>query len=401
MAATDTPNADLFVAKGRSKPIEMGHPWVFADAVVKTDGVPAAGDVVRVRDHRGKFIAQGCFNPTSRIAVKLLSWDENERIDRAFWTGRIGAAVALRNDFPGLSDPVGAFRLVNAEGDGLPGLIVDRYADFLVVQFLTPGTASRAEVLVDLLHELTGPAGIVERVDAEVARHEGLARKASTLWGETPPETVEIVEGPARFLVDVLGGHKTGWYLDQRDNRLRVAELARGRRVLDAFCYTGGFAVQAALGGATSVTGVDSSASTLELARRNAEHNGVTVEFHRGSAFERLRMLKLEGAEFDMVVLDPPKLARGRSGVPKALRAYKDADLSALKLLTPGGFLVTCCCSGVVTDGDFLRALGDAAADAGRDLRVVEMRGAAADHPFTPACPETDYLRCLVARVVN
>jgi 23S rRNA (cytosine1962-C5)-methyltransferase len=292
-------------------------------------------------------------------------------------------------------------RLVNAEGDGAPGLIVDRYDGYLVVEFLTGGMARRAETFAEILGELTGCAGILERPEAELTRMEALSRTEAVLFGTKPPDLVEIVEGPAKFLVDLRRGQKTGFYLDQRDNRLRAAELARGRRVLDAFCYTGGFSVHAALAGARSVFAVDSSEVSIELARRNAELNGVAAEFARGNAFERLRMLQLEGQRFDMVILDPPKLARSRPGLAKALAAYKDANLSALKLLEPGGILVTCCCSGLVSEQDFLRAVNDAAVDAGRSVTIVERRGASADHPFVPACPETDYLQCLVARVAG
>ena len=401
MTCGDDLNGSVTLRKGRAKPLQMHHPWVFADAVARTDGKPVSGDLITVHDHRGKFIAQGYYSSTSRIAVKLFSWRQGQRIDRAFWSRRIGRAVTMRSDFLGWGDPAGAVRLVNAEGDGTPGLIVDRYAGFLVVEFLTLGMAARRDMFVDILRELIETRGVFERSDPETSRHEGLSREPGVLWGETPPEFVEITEGGARFLVDLHGGQKTGFYLDQRDNRLRVAELAKGRRVLDAFCYTGAFALHAARAGAASVSAVDSSAVAVELARKSADLNGVDITFTRGNAFERLRMLALEGERFDLIVLDPPKLARGRAGVPKALRAYKDADLSALKLLSPGGVLVTCCCSGVVSEADFLRALGDAAVDAGRNVTIIERRRASRDHPFTPACLETDYLQCLIARTTD
>lgn len=399
MDTDTTPVGRVLLKRGRAKPLVMHHPWVFRNAVGEIDGDPDAGDLVTVHDHVGRFIGQGHFSPESGIVVKVFSWTEGEAIDAGFWHARLRKAVELRTSFLGMGGPSGAARLVNAEGDHLPGLIVDRYAGFLVVEFLTAGMAARDEMLVDVLRELTEPTGIFERPGEGAGRIAGLSRTPQTLWGEDPPEVIEITEGDARFLVDVRHGQKSGSYLDQRGNRLRAAGLAHGRRVLDAFCYTGGFAVHAALGAASSVTAVDSSASALELAAKNAQLNDVEVSFTRGNAFERLRMLGLEGQTFDMVVIDPPKLARSRAGVPKALRAYKDANLSALKLLAPGGVLVSCCCSGLVSEQDFLRALNDAAVDAGRTLTVIEKRGASPDHPFTPACPESDYLKCMVARV--
>ena len=398
MDAATPPVGRILLKRGRATPLVMHHPWVFRDTVGKTEGECAAGDLVTVHDHIGRFVGQGYFSPQSKIPVKIFSWTQGEVIDTAFWHARLKSAVELRMQFPGQNAPSSAARLVNAEGDHVPGLIVDRYAAFLVVQFLTPGMAARDEMFTVILCELTEPVGVFERPDETMGRFEGISRTPQTLRGEAPPELIEFTEGDARFLVDVRHGQKSGFYLDQRENRLCAARLARGRRVLDAFCYTGAFAVQAALAGATSVTGVDSSEPSLELARKNAGLNGVEVGFERGNVFERLRMLALEGQTFDMVVVDPPRLAKGRAGVPKALRAYKDVNLSALKLLAPKGVLVSCCCSGVVSEQQFHRALNDAAVDAGRTVTITEKRTASPDHPFTPACPDTDYLQCVIAR---
>jgi len=401
MTVSDAPRGLVVLRKGRTRPLAMHHPWVFSNTVAAVEGAPEAGDLVRVQDHLGRFMGWGYFSPKSKIPVKVVSWDEAETIDGDFWRARLSQAVAYRTDFLGMGDPSAAVRLVNAEGDRIPGLIVDRYGAFLVVEFLTAGLAARSEMLVDILRELTSPAGVFERPEPDISRHEGIRRSQATLWGEEPPEHIEISEGRAKFLIDLRGGQKTGFYLDQHENRMRVGELGRGRRVLDAFCYTGGFAVHAALAGAMSVTAIDSSAESLQLAQRNAELNRVAIDFARGNAFERLRMLRLEGQTFDMVILDPPKLARSRAGVRKALRAYKDANLSALKLLDASGILVSCCCSGLVSAEQFLRAVKDAAVDAGRSLRVVERRGTSRDHPFDPACPETDYLQCLICQVTG
>ena len=391
----------IALKRGRVKPLAMHHPWVYADAVATVNGSPAAGDLVDVHDPIGRFIGRGYFSPKSKIPVKVFSWKKDETIDAAFWHERLRQAVEMRTGLLGRDDAFGAVRLVNAEGDGTPGLIVDRYGAYLVVEFLTGGMARRTDMLVEILAKLTGCAGILERPEAELSRMEDMSRTEAVLRGTEPPDLVEIVEGPAKFLIDLRRGQKTGFYLDQRDNRLRTAKLARGRRVLDAFCYTGAFSVHAALAGAKSVLAVDSSEGSIEIARRNAELNGSAVEFARGNAFERLRMLQLEGQRFDMVILDPPKLARNRPGVMKAMAAYKDANLSALKLLDAGGILVTCCCSGLVSEQEFLRAVNDAAVDAGRSVAVVERRGASGDHPYALACPETDYLQCLIARVAG
>ena len=294
MPPSDVASAKIILAKGRSKAVAMHHPWVFAEAVGRIDGRPASGDLVEVQDYRGRFIGYGYYSPNSKIRVKLFCWTKGEAIGRASWRERLEQALSIRRDVLGMTDGRAACRLVNSEGDCAPGLTVDRYADFLVVEFGTPGMAERAEMFADVLTELTGAAGIYERAGADAARFEGFTRKPGVLAGDEPPEFVEIEEGRARFLVDVRGGHKTGFYLDQRENRLRAAGFAKGRRVLDAFCYTGGFAVQAAVAGAESVMAVDSSAEALETARKNAEVNGVDVEFVRGNAFERLRMLQLE-----------------------------------------------------------------------------------------------------------
>jgi 23S rRNA (cytosine1962-C5)-methyltransferase len=399
MSELDIARGKIFLKRGRTKAVAMHHPWVFEEAIDRIEGNPNGGDLVEVFDPVGRFIGRGYLSPKSKLRTKLFSWVQGEKIDAEFWRGRFSSAVKLRTEFLGLGGPGAAMRLVNAEGDGIPGMMVDRYADYLTVEFLTLGMATRSAMFVDILRDLTGVKGILERPEADVAKFEGLTRTEGVLWGEMPPDLVEITEGPAKFLVDLRRGQKTGFYLDQRENRLRVGALAKGRKVLDAFCYTGAFAIHAALGGASSVTGIDSSGPSLELGVKNEDLNGVTIQFERGNAFERLRMLNMEERTFDMVILDPPKLARGRTGLPKALAAYKDADLSALKLLEPGGILVTCSCSGLVTETDFVRALNDAAVDVGRRLRVVEKRGCSSDHPFDPACPETDYLQCLIARV--
>jgi 23S rRNA (cytosine1962-C5)-methyltransferase len=389
----------ITLTKGHVKPIACRHPWVFASAVGRVEGSPAPGGLVSVHDGVGRFLAKGYYSPQSNIRVKLFSWDQSEKIDGTFWHRRLSAAVALRAETLGLTERRGACRLVNAEGDWAPGLIVDRYGDFLVVEFLTAGTASRAEMFVDVLWEIAKPLGIIERPEAGMARSEGISRAEAVLRGEEPPELTEITEGRANFLVDLRKSQKTGFYLDQRENRIRAAEFAKGRRVLDAFCYTGGFAVHAALAGAQSVCAVDSSGASLEIGRKNAQLNGVQVEFVDANVFERLRMMKVEGQAFDMIILDPPKLAQNRAGIAKALRAHKDANLSALKIIEPNGILVTCTCSGLISRDVFLRALTDAACDTKRNVTVIEHRGASPDHPFSPACPETAYLQCLITHV--
>ncbi len=391
----------VILKRGRAKPFFLHHPWVFSGAIERVDGQPEKGAIVPVLDADGRFIAQGFYNPDSQIAVRLFFWDEAKIADAAFWRGRVEAAVRLRHDVLRLPERTNAYRVVYSEADGIPGLIADRYADFLVAQFLTAGAAQRRDLFCSLLQEAFSPRAILERSDEESAEKEGMAPGRGVLAGQAPDGPVEIASDGLTFLVDLARGQKTGFFLDQRDNRLAASRYLDGRAVLDAFCYTGAFGVTASrLGGAAEVLAVDRSEPAIELAQRNFELNGVkTFETRVAKVAEELRRLKGSDRRFGAVILDPPKFARSRPRVPKALRAYRDVNLLAMQLLEQDGILVSCCCSGHVSQDQFLQTLNSAAVEAGVGLQVLEQRGQAADHPVISSCPETAYLKCLICRV--
>lgn len=400
-AVSGLPTATVVLKPKRARPFFGRHPWVLDSAVLKVDGQPADGDVVDLATHDGHFVARGLWNSRSRLRVRLYAFDASTKLDDALWQGRIAAAVALRTAL-GLDDRTGAARLVNSEGDDLSGLIVDRYGDYLAVQVTALAMAERLDTLCDALEATVAPKGILLRgAERGLAKLEGLALVDRLVRGASPSGPIFVHEHGLKFGVDLAEGQKTGYYLDQRDNRQAAARYARGRRVLDMFCYSGGFAVACAVSGAArSVLAVDSSAKAAALARANADLNGaanVTVEAI--DAFEKLDALAAAGERFGMVILDPPKFARSRSGVDDALRAYHRINRVAVGLLEPGGILVTCSCSGSVSREDFLQMLSGVAQRSGRPLQLLECRGAAADHPVSASCLEGDYLKCVIARV--
>jgi 23S rRNA (cytosine1962-C5)-methyltransferase len=399
-------SATVVLKRGREKPVYNHHPWIFSGAISRVEGKVQDGDLVRVTDSKGVFLATGYLNRRSQIAVRLLTWDAGEVVNIDFWRRRLERAISGRSGLTASS----ACRLVHAEADGLPGLIIDRYREWLVLQCLTVGMARRQSVLVALLAEphflgskirdLVAPLGIYARDDAEVRRKEGLALESGTLWGAEPPDRLEIVEHGHRFLVDVKRGHKTGFYLDQRDNRQRVAAYCANRDVLNAFAYTGGFGVYAARSGAKSIVNVDTSADALALASENLALNSCAPqEMVNGDVFQVLRRYRSEGREFDLVVLDPPKFAASRTQLISASRGYKDANLLAMQLLRPGGFLVTFSCSGLVSADLFQKIVFGASVDAGRDVQILEQLSQAADHPVLLTFPESAYLKGLICRV--
>jgi 23S rRNA (cytosine1962-C5)-methyltransferase len=383
----------------RARPFYGRHPWVFAGAVAAVEGEPADGDVVDLVSHTGNFISRGLYNGRSKIRVRLYSWDTAADLDRAFFRDRLAAALRLRAAL-GLDGPGRACRLVFSEGDGLSGLTVDRYDRWLTVQFTALGLARRREMLAELLAELARPEGIYLRTERGVGQLEGLELQDGPLWGRPPDGPVEIEEHGLRFRVHLAEGQKTGFYLDQRDNRQAVARLAAGRRVLDAFCYTGGFGLHAARAGAAAVLGVDQSEPALALARDNAALNGLAnVAFERGDVFARLDALAAAGERFGLVVLDPPKFARDRKAVDEALRGYRRLQTLAVRLLEPEGFLATCCCSGLITADMLEELLAQIAAEEKRDIQILQRRGPAPDHPVSASCLESHYLKCIIARV--
>lgn len=384
----------------RAKPFFMRHPWVFSGAIQKVEGNPHPGDVVQVVDFDGRFVGFGFYNPTSQIAVRLFSWDKAVVIDETFWRGRIDAAIRLRNDILKLPGNTNAFRLVYSDSDLLPGLIVDKYGDWLVCQFQSAGMLRLRDIVLDHLMSSLTPRGIYDRSDEETLEKEGIAPSHGLMRGTEPEGPITVTCDGIDFSVDIASGQKTGFFLDQRENRLAAAQYLQGRMVLDAFCYTGAFGVTALKAGATSVVALDKSGPSLQLAKRNFELNGLAaVEFVEGAVASELRRFKQEGRRFGAIILDPPKFARSRAGAEKALRAYRDVNLLAMQLLEKDGILVTCSCSGHVGFEDFAAMLNEAAVEANVSVNVLERRGQAADHPVIVSCPETAYLKCFICRV--
>ncbi len=389
--------ATAFLKPGKDSRLANGHLWVYEGEITRIEGSVDDGGIVDVRTAHGRWVGRGFLNRRSTLTVRLLT-HEHEQIDEAFFQRRLEAAIAYRRRV--VVDAT-AYRLVYGEGDLLPGLIVDRYADVLVVQTLTLGMELRKALLVNLLGGLLRPVAIYERNDPAVRRLEGLPARAGWLHQEADP-LIEIHEGPARLLVDVARGQKTGFFLDQRENRAAASAYLTGADVLDAFCYTGAFAVQAALAGAPRVHAIDVSQDAIALARRNASLNGLTdrITFSVGNAFDALRELVAEGQRFDAVILDPPAFARTKDALPRAVGGYKEVNLRALKLLRPGGLLVSCSCSYHVHASLLQEIVASAAVDAHRTVRIIERRGQARDHPVHPAMPETEYLTCFILEVL-
>jgi 23S rRNA (cytosine1962-C5)-methyltransferase len=390
----------LRLKPGREKSLLRLHPWIYSGAIASQEGNLAAGETVAIQDSNGHFLAWGAYSPHSQIRARIWSWLETEQIDETFFRSRLAAALSARRDL--LSDDrLEAIRLVYAESDALPGLIVDRYADVLVIQFLSSGVEHWREVLTDLLVELSGVANVYERSDVEVRYLEGLPERSGPLRGN-PPESIRIQEAGLKFQVDLVKGHKTGFYLDQRWNRQRVRQLANGRQVLDCFCYTGGFALNALVGGAREVLAVDSSKEALAQGRENLALNGLPssrVEWQEGDVFKVLRSLRDQGRQFDLIVLDPPKFAPTASQAMKAARGYKDINLLAIKLLRAGGLLATFSCSGGVDTVLFQKIVAGAAVDAGVQAQILERLTQDCDHPVGIHFPEGEYLKGLILRL--
>ena len=399
----ETITGKLILKKGREKPVRNGHPWIFSGAIARTEGDATAGDLVAVHDSYGRFLAIAYFNPASQIRARILSWDSNHNIDESFWQSLIQRALDGRSAL-GLDTKTTAFRLINAEADGLPGLIVDRYGDILVMQCLTFGIDQRKTMLAQLLADLIHPPGIYERSDVAVRRKEGLPSQKGLLWGKAPPDELIITENGLQFIVDIRGGHKTGYYLDQRSNRslLRQTTGIAEKTVLNVFAYTGGFSVYAAAAGVRLITNIDSSIPALELAERNMALNGFTRtedEYIAGDAFEILRDFRDRSYQYDVVILDPPKFAHSKRDVERASRGYKDINLLALRLLAPGGLLLTFSCSGQISEDLFQKILFGAVVDAKRDVQIIQRLGQSADHPTSLTFPESAYLKGFLCRV--
>lgn len=392
--------ARVILRPRRARPFFGMHPWVFAGAIEAIEGEPADGAVVDLVTSAGTFVARGLYNSRSKIRVRLYTWSAEDDLDAAYLRRQLARAIALRRDVLGLGGPQRGCRLVFSEADNLSGLIVDQYDRWLSVQLTSLALAERRELLADLLTELISPEGITLRTERGIGQMEGLQLQDGVLRGHIPAEPIAIEENGLRFLVHLTEGQKTGFYLDQRDNRRVVAGLAAGRRVLDGFCYSGGFALHAARGGAASVLGIDVSEPALRLAAENARLNDVpNVSFERADVFDRLDALARAQERFGMVVLDPPKFARAGHAVEDALRGYRRLLELALRLLETDGILVMCCCSGLIARAQLHELLAQVAAEERRLLQILESRGPAPDHPVAATCPETAYLKCVVCRV--
>jgi 23S rRNA (cytosine1962-C5)-methyltransferase len=389
--------SQVVLQPGRDRSVRRRHPWLLSGSVARVEGDPAAGDLIRVLSTEGEVLAHGHYSPRSEIRVRLLTFGKEAPAEEHLHAA-VERSVARRRDDPRLRD-CEALRLVNAEGDDLPGLVVDRYGETAVARFSTAGMAVRRDAISEILREVTGAARGYERADATAARREGLPVREGPLWGDPPPVPLPIREGRRRYRVDVVNGQKTGFYLDQRDSRNLVETLAGGRRVLDLFAYTGGFAVAAALGGASAITLVESSSTGLALARENLALNApdLEAEIALGDAF---RFLRGAGESFDLVILDPPPLARRRRDVEKACRAYKDLILHALRRAAPDALVLAFACSHHVGAELFRKVTFGASLDAGRPVQVLRVLQAPVDHPVSIHHPEGAYLNGLLLRVV-
>jgi 23S rRNA (cytosine1962-C5)-methyltransferase len=389
-------NPALILKPSREKSLLRHHPWVFSGAIDRLEGSLTSGETVDVFSSHGEFLARAAFSPSSQIRARVWSF-KDEPVNDEFFRQRIQAAIDFRSN---VSLPINsaAYRLIYAESDGLPGLIVDRYAETLVVQFLSAGVEIFRQSIADLLLELTGLSQIFERSDADVRELEGLPARLGPLRGN-PPEKCIISENDLQFHVDLVGGHKTGFYLDQHLNRQRVRMLSTDRDVLDCFCYTGGFTLNALAARARSVLSVDASADALALCRENVTLNHLPADRHNlleGDVFQLLRKFRDESRSFDLIILDPPKFAPTSAQAEKAARGYKDINLLGFKLLRPGGLLVTFSCSGGVDAVLFQSIVASAALDAGVQARIVEHLFQAPDHPVALNFPEGAYLKGLV-----
>lgn len=406
----------IILKSGREKSLMRKHPWIFSGAIAKVNGRPEQGETVEICDSAGRFLAWGAYSPESQIRIRIWSWNPNEKINPDFFLSRLKAAISVRAglfiDFASqctrssdivsmIHDFPSAVRLVNAESDGLPGFIVDRYGNTLVLQFLSAGAERWRQSLIDLLLDLSKFERIYERSDVDVRKLEGLPSRVGPLVSYQP-EKIIVEENNLRFVVDIVNGHKTGFYIDQRVNRKIVQGISRDKEVLDCFSYSGGFTINALAGGAKSVTSVDSSENALELVQENMTTNSISderVELLEADVFGQLRKFRDEARQFDMIILDPPKFAPTTSHVHKATRAYKDINLLALKLLRSGGILVTFSCSGGIDRNLFQKIVAGSALDAGVDAQIIEHLEQSPDHPVLLSFPESAYLKGLILRV--
>lgn len=393
--------SSVILKKASDSFIKRKHPWIFSGAIEKVEGNPSNGETVQIFTSDRKLIGNGSFSPSSQIRVRVWSFNPEEKIDEDFFRRKIMLALEIRKQIIDTSK-TNAYRVINAESDGLPGLVVDRYTDFLVCQFLSAGTEVNKKAIVEILDDIFKPNGIFERSDVEVRTKEGLQPTQGLLRGTVPDDLIEVQENGFKFLVDIKGGHKTGFYLDQRDNRKLVTDFAKGRTVLNCFSYTGGFSVYALASGAEKISQIEASASAIELSSKNIELNNndtSLIENINGDVFEVLRKFRDERKIFDLIILDPPKFTESVSQIQKASRGYKDINLFAMKLLNPGGILFTFSCSGHISPELFQKIVADAALDSGREVRILKQLTQSADHPIATNFPEGLYLKGLICLV--
>lgn len=388
----------MYLAPGREKSLLRKHLWVFSGAVGKVDGSPEPGETIEIYSSKNEFLALAAYSPQSQLIARIWSFDQNEAIDRAFFAGKIGNALALRRSL--LTGE--SFRLVNSESDGLPGLTVDKYADYLVVQLSSAGVEYHKKDIVAALIDAVKPKGIFERSDLSVRSREGLGESSGILFGDVPVE-IEIEENGVKYLVDIRHGQKTGFYFDQRDSRAAVGKLAAGRRVLNAFSYTGAFGVVCALNGASEVVNIDSSAPALVQCAKNMELNGIQPELYTNEAkdvFDQLRKYRDMNQKFDLIILDPPKFIDSQKALMRGCRAYQDIARLGYKLLNPGGILVNFSCSGLMTSELFQKITADAAVDANVNAVIIKRLEQSCDHPTLLSVPESFYLKGLITKIV-
>ncbi|HGW6116951.1 23S rRNA (cytosine(1962)-C(5))-methyltransferase RlmI [Serratia marcescens] len=392
----------LFLAKGREKSLLRRHPWVFSGAVQRVEGKAHSGETIDILDSQGKWLARGAYSPESQIRARVWTFQKDEEINIDFFIRRLQQAQSWR-DWVAQRDGLDGYRLIAGESDGLPGITIDRFQNFLVLQLLSAGAEYQRPALLSALQHCYPECSIYDRSDVAVRKKEGLPLAQGPVLGDLPPELLPITEHGMKLLVDIQQGHKTGFYLDQRDSRLAARNYSAGRRVLNCFSYTGAFAVSALMGGCAQVISVDTSQAALDIARQNVELNKLDLnkaEFVRDDVFQLLRNYRTQGEKFDLIIMDPPKFVENKNQLASACRGYKDINMLALQLLNPGGILLSFSCSGLMPTDLFQKILADAAVDAGRDVQFIEQFRQAADHPVIATYPEGLYLKGFACRVM-
>ena len=392
----------LHLAKGREKSLLRRHPWVFSGAVQRVAGKAHSGETIDILDSQGKWLARGAYSPESQIRARVWTFQQDEEINIDFFIRRLQQAQSWR-DWVAQRDGLDGYRLIAGESDGLPGITIDRFQNFLVLQLLSAGAEYQRPALLSALQHCYPECSIYDRSDVAVRKKEGLPLAQGSVFGDLPPELLPITEHGMKLLVDIQQGHKTGFYLDQRDSRLAARNYSAGRRVLNCFSYTGAFAVSALMGGCAQVISVDTSQAALDIAKQNVELNKLDLnkaEFVRDDVFQLLRNYRTQGEKFDLIIMDPPKFVENKNQLASACRGYKDINMLALQLLNPGGILLSFSCSGLMPPDLFQKILADAAVDAGRDVQFIEQFRQAADHPVIATYPEGLYLKGFACRVM-